>query len=65
MTTRLIATDKGYYCANCRMKQQKLRETCYFCGRIFYNYEQVILKDYQYLVEAKLIDAIEETNSND
>ena len=35
------------YCSKCRMTQPRLRETCVFCGDLFSNYEDMLLKLYK------------------
>lgn len=46
MTTRLKKKRNEYYCGHCRMKQPNLRASCIFCGRIFYNYEELLAADF-------------------
>lgn len=47
MFTHLVKKSNYYICGNCRMKQQELHETCWFCGCLFSNYENIILKNYK------------------
>lgn len=47
MITHLVKKPGGYICHNCRMKQQEIKETCWFCGYFFSNYEIVLLKNYK------------------
>lgn len=41
--------EKGgkLYCSKCRMTQPRLLETCVFCGDLFSNYEEMLLKLYK------------------
>ena len=47
MITHLVKRNDGYLCHNCRMAQKELRETCWFCGYFFSNYESIVLKNYK------------------
>ena len=40
--------DGNCYCSNCRMGQPKPEETCFFCGAVFSNYEDI---QFQYYLE--------------
>lgn len=39
--------DSKLYCSKCRMTQSRLQETCVFCGDLFSNYEEMLLKLYK------------------
>ena len=39
--------DNKLYCSKCRMTQPRLQETCVFCGDLFSNYEDMLLKLYK------------------
>lgn len=43
MVTTIKNQGWNYYCANCRMKFQKIVPNCPFCGAICSNYEEVIV----------------------
>jgi len=47
MFTHLVKKPIGYICGNCRMKQQEIKDTCWFCGYFFSNYEVVLLENYK------------------
>jgi predicted amidophosphoribosyltransferase len=47
MFTHLVKKPTGYICGNCRMKQQEIKDTCWFCGYFFSNYEVVLLENYK------------------
>lgn len=47
MITHLVKKNDYYICHNCRMKQQELKETCWFCGYIFSNFEVIVLENYK------------------
>lgn len=45
MFTHLVKKPTGYICGNCRMKQQEIKDTCWFCGYFFSNYEVILLEN--------------------
>lgn len=44
-----MLTDKftPYYCSECRMRQTEVRPHCGFCGKVFSNYEDVLVEMYE------------------
>lgn len=46
MIAKIIVKNNHYYCGFCRMKQALLKESCWFCGHIFTNYEEVAVENY-------------------
>lgn len=45
MTTKLIDKGNGVYaCSNCMMRQPGLQENCVWCGSLFYNYMDLLIK---------------------
>ena len=46
MIAHLITKFDYYYCSECRIKQP-IGEICIFCGAIFSNYEELLLKNYK------------------
>ena len=44
MIAKLIHKNDYYYCSECRMRQ-KLQSYCDFCGAIFSNYEEELIKE--------------------
>lgn len=53
MITDLVKKPNYYICGNCRMKQQEIEHTCWFCGCIFSNYEKVLIEMYEEQLEDK------------
>lgn len=47
MITQLVKKPHGYICGNCRMIQRKIEDTCWFCGYVFSNYEEILIKNYK------------------
>lgn len=47
MFTYLIKKSQGFICGNCRMAQKRIENTCWFCGYIFSNYEEILIKNYK------------------
>lgn len=47
MLAHLVKKPNGYLCSNCRMAQNKLEETCWFCGYFFSNYEVILMENYK------------------
>jgi len=47
MVALLKEKNGKLYCSNCRMTQPRLLEICFFCGRSFSNYEDILLKLYK------------------
>ena len=46
MTTKLIDKGNGVYaCGNCMMRQPGLQENCFWCGNLFYNYMDLLIKE--------------------
>ena len=45
--------DGSCYCANCRMQQRDIEATCFYCGRIFSNYEEVLEEIYHEIEEQR------------
>lgn len=44
MVATLVEKNNNWICNNCMMKQQSLECTCWFCGRTFSNYEEILTK---------------------
>jgi len=49
MVSKLVERNGCYYCGNCRMKQSKLQEVCWWCESLFSNYEEILIKNIQSL----------------
>lgn len=47
MIAQLIDKGTYYICSECRMKQRELGETCWFCGKVFTNYEEELIKTFK------------------
>ncbi len=55
MIATLLENRAGeWYCSECRMRQKEIEPSCYYCGRLFSNYEEVALKLYKMLLEEEL-----------
>ena len=54
MITSLKEKNNNYYCANCMMRQNKLRHTCSFCGAEFSNYFTMLYKVTKTLEDEKV-----------
>lgn len=63
MIARLL---DNYNCSNCRMPQWEAREQCNFCGAIFSNYEEMLIKEVEnmslYKQKQKTPSIMEELN---
>ena len=46
MVAKLFKKQYYYYCSNCMMRQEGIPQNCHFCGDMFSNYEDVILKEH-------------------
>ena len=49
--------DNRLICSDCRMQQKFLRPQCSFCGRIFSNYENILIQN-EYLTSSEFCDII-------
>ena len=47
MIAQLIDKGTYYICSEFRMKQRELGETCWFCGKVFTNYEEELIKTFK------------------
>lgn len=48
MIVRLIKRNGNYYCNNCQIKQPNPPDAiCWFCGFVFSNYENEIIKQFE------------------
>jgi len=47
MITHLVRKENKLICHNCRMEQKELRETCWFCGYFFSNYEVIAVEGFK------------------
>lgn len=45
MVSNLIFKSGNYYCSNCMVLQSQLLPRCSFCGYLFSNYEEIIMKN--------------------
>ena len=56
MIAKLKKNEYGnyYYCSECMMRQKEIEPTCYFCGLLFSNYEEVIIQLYKELLEEEM-----------
>lgn len=45
MVTNLILKSDQYYCGNCMMRQPRILPRCHFCGYIFSNLEEIMIKE--------------------
>ena len=46
MFAHLVKKPTGYICNNCRMKQDELKEECWFCGYFFSNWEVIKIEEF-------------------
>lgn len=46
MFAHLVKKSNNYICSNCRMKQEELKETCWFCGYFFSNWEVIKIENF-------------------
>ena len=46
--------DGHFYCNYCKMGQFDLMPTCFYCGRTFSNFEDVLLQNYNEEVDEKM-----------
>ena len=44
MVSKLIERNNAFYCSNCQMKQSNLKNNCWWCGCIFSNLEDILIK---------------------
>lgn len=45
LVAKLKWRDDGvWYCSECRVRQPHIRETCVFCGSLFTNYEEELVR---------------------
>ena len=54
MVSKLIKKDYAYICSECRMRQPRLQDTCWWCGNLFSNFEEVLMKDFKENMEEAL-----------
>lgn len=47
MFAHLVKKPDYYICSNCRMKQTEIKETCWFCGYFFSNWEVIQLENFK------------------
>ena len=45
MVSKLIEKNNTYFCSNCLMRQPRIQENCFWCGNMFSNYEDMLIKD--------------------
>lgn len=45
MVSKIMKNGDVYYCSNCRMRLFQLSYNCKFCGNLFSNYEDIIIKE--------------------
>ena len=45
MVSKLIEKNNTYFCSNCLMRQPRVQENCFWCGNMFSNYEDMLIKD--------------------
>jgi len=53
--------DGIWYCSECKMKQPGLRETCIFCGSLFTNFEDELMRASVYAEDASAKTAYPES----
>ena len=61
MIATLIERNNSYVCSECMMRQKCLECTCWFCGRLFDNFEQVALKEFEKENESNILGANRES----
>lgn len=61
MISNLIEKNNQYYCSNCRMRQNDLKEhlSCTFCGYTFSNWAEVQIKIFKEQEEDKRREELE------
>lgn len=47
MVASLMKRNNNYVCSACMMKQQCLECTCWFCGKLFSNFEEVAIEEFK------------------
>ena len=45
MISKLIEKNDTYFCSNCMMRQPRVQTNCFWCGNMFSNYEDMLIKD--------------------
>ena len=57
MTSKLIDKGDGIYtCSNCMMRQPSLQEHCLWCGNLFYNYTDILIKQFDEQIRGEIKD---------
>lgn len=44
MVAELVKRGDKYICSECRMRQRDIQWSCWFCGKTFSNYENIMFK---------------------
>jgi len=61
MVTKLKRRIDGTcYCAHCMMQQRDVEATCFYCGYVFSNYEDVLREIYMEAEEESTLKGAEE-----
>lgn len=47
MVAKILESNGVYYCSNCRMRVKEPRYACEFCGLLFSNYEDILIKKFE------------------
>ena len=50
----LIERNNYYVCSECMMRQKVIECTCWFCGKLFDNFEEVAIKEFKKENESNL-----------
>ena len=45
MVSKLVQKNDIYFCSNCMMRQPRVQANCFWCGNMFSNYEDMLIKD--------------------
>lgn len=57
MTSKLIDRGNGVYgCSNCMMRQPGFQEHCFWCGSLFYNYQELLVKEAERRIREEIRD---------
>ena len=63
MTSTLFKKQDQYFCSNCMMRQPRVQASCFWCGNMFSNYENMLIQDVNDNARALLnIDPITDKN---
>ena len=41
---RLVEKNEEFYCSECMMRQKDIESVCFFCGKSFSNWEEILVR---------------------